>query len=69
MTTVVSDVTDRPDTRERIHTVRLLYTVRVQSGILSPEADETTDAVAWHDLAAAANLPLMPFVREMLYGS
>ncbi len=67
--TVVSDITDLPDRSERIHSIRLLYTVHVQQGTVSSHGDETTDAVVWHDLADSAQLPLMPFVRDMLFGS
>jgi 8-oxo-dGTP pyrophosphatase MutT (NUDIX family) len=69
LTTVVSDITDLPDASERIHTIRLLYTVHVHQGTASSDGDETTDAVVWHDLAETAHLPLMPFVRAMLFGS
>jgi 8-oxo-dGTP diphosphatase len=69
LTTVVSDITDLPKLSERIHTIRLLYTVRLQQGTVSSDGDDTADAVAWHDLAEVANLPLMPFVRNVLSDS
>ena len=69
LSTVVSDVTDLPKHGERIHTIRLLYTVRVQQGPVSSDGDDTTDAVEWHDLAEVANLPLMPFVNSILSDS
>jgi len=66
LTTVVSDITDLPDRSERIHSIRLLYTVDVRSGTVSSVGDDTTDDVVWHALADSAYLPLMPFVRDML---
>ena len=66
LTTVVSDVTDLPKLGERIHSIRLLYTVRLHQGTASSDGDDTADAVEWHDLAEVANLPLMPFVRSIL---
>jgi 8-oxo-dGTP diphosphatase len=66
LTNVVSDITDLPKLGERIHSIRLLYTVRLQQGTASSDGDDTADAVEWQDLAEVANLPLMPFVRSIL---
>ena len=63
---VDSDVVDLPERRERLHTFRIVYTVAVVDGTLTPEADGTTDAVAWHFLNDALGLQLMPFVRRLL---
>jgi hypothetical protein len=67
--TVVSDITDLPKLGERIHSIRVLYTVHLQQGPASSDGDDTTDAVEWHDLAEVANLPLTPFVRSILSDS
>ncbi len=43
---VVSDVRRRPN-GDRIHTVRVLYTVSIASGHLQDEAEGTTDQAQW----------------------
>jgi 8-oxo-dGTP diphosphatase len=63
---VLSEVTDLPERNEQVHTVRVLYDVRLVDGSLLCEADGTTDAVAWHSVPDALSLPLMPFVRAVL---
>ncbi len=63
---VASDVTDMPGRTERLHTLRILYSVRVVGGDLTHEPDETTDGAAWHRLDDALSLELMPFVRDLL---
>ncbi len=63
---VASDVTDLPLRCERLHTLRILYSVKLVGGDLTSEAEGTTDAVAWHRLDDALTLELMPFVRCLL---
>ena len=63
---VLAEVTDLPERNERVHTVRVLYNVRLVSGCLLPEVAGTTDAVAWHPVSEALALPLAPFVRAVL---
>ncbi|HVB51087.1 MAG TPA: NUDIX domain-containing protein [Acidimicrobiales bacterium] len=46
---VVSDVRRRPN-GDRIHTVRVLYTVTLAGGELRDEAAGTTDQVQWFEL-------------------
>jgi ADP-ribose pyrophosphatase YjhB (NUDIX family) len=46
---VASDVRRRPN-GDRIHTVRVLYTVSLDSGALRDEAIGTTDQVHWFKL-------------------
>ena len=60
---VLSDVADRPDINERMHTVRIIYAVEVTAGELTPEVAGTTDAVAWVARSEAEELPLMSFFR------
>ncbi len=63
---VASDVTHLPQRGERLHTLRIVYSVNVVGGDLTPEPDGTTDAVAWHRVDDALALELMPFVRGLL---
>lgn len=60
---VVSEVAERLDINERLHTVRVIYEVEVTAGELTPEAEGTTDAVAWVASEDTAALALMPFFR------
>jgi 8-oxo-dGTP diphosphatase len=46
---VASDIRRRPN-GDRIHTVRILYTVELDGGILRDEAVGTTDQVHWFKL-------------------
>lgn len=46
---VMSDIRRRPN-GDRIHTVRVLYTVALDSGVLRDEALGTTDQVHWFKL-------------------
>lgn len=63
---VVSDVIIVPARNERLQTLRVLFGVQGIGGDLRPEVHGTTDAVGWFTDAEAADLPLMPFVREAL---
>ncbi len=46
---VASDVRRRPN-GDRIHTVRVLYTVSLDGGVLRDEAVGTTDQAGWFDV-------------------
>jgi 8-oxo-dGTP diphosphatase len=62
---VLSDVRTIPDGTS-LHTVRLIYLVESWHGTLRPEADGTTDAVAWFSLDEAGGLPLAHYVETVL---
>jgi ADP-ribose pyrophosphatase YjhB (NUDIX family) len=59
---VLSDVRTIPDGTS-LHTVRLVYEVESWEGTLRPEADGTTDAVAWFTLEEVRALPLARYVQ------
>jgi len=78
---VLSDVVDLPHRGRRVHTLRVVYDLHAAAGrvaragpgpvpawtrTLRPEPDGTSDAVRLLDDAAAAALPLMPFVARVL---
>ena len=62
---VLSDVRTIPDGTS-LHTVRLIYEVASWHGSLRPEADGTTDAVAWFSLDEARQLPLARYVETVM---
>lgn len=64
--TVLSDVGRRPGHDQRVHSLRLCYTVEVVDGVLSAEVDGSTDLPQWVDASRALDLPLAPFVRTLL---
>lgn len=59
---VTSDVRRR-DNGDRIHTVRIIYTVTWQGGELTHEVHGTTDHAAWYPLAELESLNLAPYAR------
>jgi ADP-ribose pyrophosphatase YjhB (NUDIX family) len=59
---VLSDVRTIPDGTS-LHTVRLVYQVESWEGTLRPEAEGTTDAVAWFTLDEVRTLPLARYVQ------
>jgi len=59
---VLSDVRTLPDGTS-LHTVRIIYGVDSWSGTLRPEADGTTDAVAWFTPDEVRQLPLAHYVE------
>jgi len=62
---VLSDVITLPD-GDGLHTVRLVYDIDGWAGTLRAEADGSTDAVAWMELAELDTLPLMAYVTRAL---
>ena len=62
--TAFADVTEPPD--GPLHTVRLIYEVTPEGRLLVAEKDGSTNAVAWHPLETAMDLPSPPFVRCVL---
>ena len=62
---VLSDVRTIPDGTS-LHTVRLIYRVADWEGTLRPEADGTTDAVAWFALEELRELPLARYVEDVV---
>ncbi len=56
----------RRDNGERIHAVRILYTVRWVGGALRDETDGTTDHARWFDLGALEDLNLADYARLAL---
>jgi ADP-ribose pyrophosphatase YjhB (NUDIX family) len=62
---VLSDVRTIPDGTS-LHTVRLVYRVASWEGTLRPEADGTTDAVAWFTPDELHELPLARYVQDVV---
>ena len=59
--------TERPPGRDmQVHSVRIVYRVRVLGGTLRNEVGGSTDLVAWFDPAQARALALMPYVERAL---
>jgi 8-oxo-dGTP diphosphatase len=62
---VLSDVRTIPDGTS-LHTVRLIWRVDAWEGTLRPEADGTTDAVAWFTREELHDLPLARYVEDVV---
>ena len=62
---VLSDVRTIPDGTS-LHTVRLIWRVDAWEGTLRPEADGTTDAVAWFTRQELLELPLARYVEDVV---
>ena len=62
---VLSDVRGIPDDVS-LHTVRIIYEVESWEGTLRPEANGTSDAVAWFTFDEVARMPLAPYVRRVI---
>ncbi len=62
---VVSDVAVLAREPVRLHSVRLIYDVTVESGSVRPEADGSTDSVRWVRYRDLGALPLIPWLREL----
>lgn len=62
---VTSDVRRRPN-GDRIHTVRVLYTVTLAGGELRDEAAGTTDQAQWFDLAHLGEVNVAEYARSAL---
>jgi ADP-ribose pyrophosphatase YjhB (NUDIX family) len=56
----------RRDNGERLHTVRILYTVRLTGGSLRDEADGTTDLARWFQLDGVSDINLADYARRAL---
>lgn len=65
LVSVTNDVRRR-DNGDRIHTVRIIYTVDWVSGELTHEVHGTTDHAAWYPLAQLATLNLADYAREAI---
>jgi 8-oxo-dGTP diphosphatase len=65
--TVVSDVCEiHLPAPEQIHTIRMIYRIKLSSGEGRPEKNGSSDAFEWVLLEEVAALPLAPFVRALL---
>lgn len=62
---VASDVRRRAN-GDRIHTVRVLYTVSLAGGELRDETEGTTDQAQWFDLAALDGLNVAEYAQSAL---
>jgi 8-oxo-dGTP diphosphatase len=62
---VLSDVRRIPE-NTMLHTVRLIYRVDDWKGELRPEAEGTTDAVAWFTPEQLRTVPLAHYVETVL---
>jgi 8-oxo-dGTP diphosphatase len=67
LVSVVSDVRRR-DNGDRIHTVRIIYTVTWKGGDLTHEVHGTTDHAAWYPLEHLDNLNLAEYARDAIQG-
>ncbi len=56
----------RRDNGDRLHTVRILYTVQLTGGSLRDEADGTTDLARWFQLAEVGDVNLADYARKAL---
>ena len=56
----------RRDNGDRLHTVRILYTVQLTGGSLRDEADGTTDLARWFHLAEVGDVNLADYARKAL---
>jgi ADP-ribose pyrophosphatase YjhB (NUDIX family) len=63
--TVTSDVRKR-DNGDRIHTVRIIYSVAWHSGELTYEVHGTTDHAAWYPIEELDGLNLAQYAREAI---
>ena len=63
--TVTSDVRKR-DNGDRIHTVRIIYTVDLVGGDLTHEVHGTTDHAAWYPLVDLTALNLAEYARAAI---
>ncbi len=56
----------RRDNGERLHTVRILYAVRLTGGSLRDEAEGTTDLARWFQLDEVSAVNLADYARRAL---
>ena len=62
---VTSDVRHR-DNGDRVHTVRILFTVELVGGELKHEVHGTTDHAAWFELDSIASLNVADYARAAI---
>jgi 8-oxo-dGTP diphosphatase len=65
---VTSDVRHR-DNGDKIHTVRILFTVTYVSGEMSHEVHGTTDHAAWFDVAALENVNIADYALAAIHSA
>jgi ADP-ribose pyrophosphatase YjhB (NUDIX family) len=65
---VTSDVRRR-DNGDRIHTVRILFTVQLAGGELSHEVHGTTDHAAWFELAALDSVNIADYALGAIHSA
>jgi ADP-ribose pyrophosphatase YjhB (NUDIX family) len=65
---VTSDVRRR-DNGDRIHTVRILFTVEYEGGELSHEVHGTTDHVAWFELSQLNDVNVADYARAAIHST
>jgi ADP-ribose pyrophosphatase YjhB (NUDIX family) len=65
---VTSDVRKR-DNGDRIHTVRIIYTVTWVAGELTHEVHGTTDHAAWYPIEQLDSLNLAQYAREAIHSA
>jgi ADP-ribose pyrophosphatase YjhB (NUDIX family) len=58
--------TRRRDNGDKIHTVRIIYTVSLVAGELTHEVHGTTDHAAWFDLDQLGDLNLADYARAAI---
>ena len=62
---VTSDVRKR-DNGDRIHTVRIIYTVQWHGGELTHEVHGTTDHAAWFELRDLENMNIAEYAQAAI---
>ena len=62
---VASDVRRRPN-GDRIHTVRVLYTVQLNGGVLRDEVVGTTDQVQWFDVGGLEEVNVAEYAARAI---
>lgn len=62
---VVSDVANLASEQVRLHSIRILYEVQVETGTVRPETDGSSDAVRWVPYGELEALPLVPWLGDL----
>ena len=65
---VTSDVRQR-DNGDKVHTVRILFTVELAGGELSHEVHGTTDHAAWFGLSALPTLNVAEYALDAIHSA
>jgi 8-oxo-dGTP diphosphatase len=65
---VTSDVRHR-DNGDKIHTVRILFTVTYESGEMSHEVHGTTDHAAWFDVSELENVNIADYALAAIHSA